>query len=146
MEKFNVFEDGFNDVVCDGKSKEKIQKELLYCANSLGDELAKLSKLQSDYFNWLNSRKDIINSMRKNLPVGEYIDIIDFGEIRNQFLCKEIIHIKIYLSFIKKMNACVDTLDEVSDIGEIESIETKLVMMMTSLGLEKPIEVFGEQF
>lgn len=126
--------------------KRIIKNELDYCQTNLSRELKAVLDYQSKFLAWLNSRKDIINSMRKNLPVGEYIDIIDFGEIRNQFLCEEIMHIKIYLSLIKKMNACVDTLDEVSEIGEIESIETKLIMMMTSLGLEKPIEVFGEQF
>ena len=124
--------------------KVLVKDELDYCKKALSDELNSVSAYQSQYLDWINSRKEIVNSMRKNLPVGEFTDILDFCEYRNEFLCKKSLQINRYLSLIKKMVLCISSADEEIDFVELEEIETKLIMMLTSLGLSVPFEVFGE--
>lgn len=81
--------------------------------------------------------------MKNNLQVGELEDILRFCDYRNHFLVKKCIQMKKYITNINRIITFFDSIDE---IEEIESIDVKLRMMLISLCLELPVEVFGEPY
>lgn len=122
--------------------KNDIKKELEYCKSTLERDFDQLYSYQEEYFCWVNSRKDIINAMKKNVSVNGYQHIFSFCDYRNRFLVKKCIQIKRYISSINKMIYSLDKYDFV----EIEEIDTKLRFMLISLGMSLPSEIFGEPF
>ena len=130
------------DVKVDVERKNEVKKELDYCKSTLEKEFENLHSYQEQYFCWINTRKDVLNSMKKNVSTYGYEYIIHFCDYRNHFLVKKCIQIKRYITAINKMIKSIDVLDFV----EIESIDTKLRLMLISLGMTLPTEIFGEPF
>lgn len=139
-EEFEVNNDV--DIKVDVKRKNEVNKELDYCKLTLEKEFEDLKSYQEEYFSWINTRKDVLNSMKKNVSTHGYEYIIHFCDYRNHFLVKKCIQIKRYITVINKMIKSIDVLDFV----EIESIDTKLKLMLISLGMPLPTEIFGEPF
>ena len=144
MEKNEIVEKEINEVICDEKRKEEVKKELDYCHSLLKREHEKLYDYQLNYFCWVNSRKDIINSMKSSsLDCNHLEEIINFADIRNSFLVEKL---KMFHSSISYIKRTISSFDNINDFVEIDSIDTVLRLILTSLGLSVPTSVFVEPF
>lgn len=144
MEKVEIIENGIGDIGCDKKSKELVRKELEYCRNTLKREYEKLYDYQLDYFCWVNTRKDVINSMKaKSLSDSRLEEIMNFCDTSNSFLVAKLKTIHSYISYIKNT---ISNFANVNDFVDIDSIDTKLRLMLFSLGMNLPSDIFGKPF
>ena len=124
--------------------KEDIKKELEYCNLSLKEECDNLYNYQIEYFYWVNSRKDIMHSMKKDIrPCKNLKEIISFCDQRNYFLVEKLKMIRSSQLFIEDT---LSSFDSINDFVELESIDTTLRIMMKSLGLNTPVEIFDLPF
>ena len=142
MEKEELLENEVEVVICDEKRKAEVKKELDYCHNILKREYEKLYDYQLDYFCWVNTRKDVINSMKaKSLSDDHLEEIMIFCDNRNSFLVTKLKAIHSYISFIKNI---ISDFNNINDFIDIDTIDTKLRLMLVSLGINLPIDIFGE--
>ncbi len=122
--------------------KETVNKELNYCLEFFKKEYEKIYNYQLDYFCWLNTRKDILNSMKSNsLDNKELVDVLNFCDERNSFLITKLKVLHSYISFVEES---LSNFKSINDFIDIDSIDTKLRLMLISLGMDLPTNVFEE--
>lgn len=126
----------------DFSKKETINKELNYCLEIFKKKYEKIYNYQLDYFCWLNTRKDILNSMKSNsLDNKELIEVLNFCDERNSFLITKLKALHSYISFVEES---LSNFKSINDFVDIDSIDTKLRLMLISLGMDLPTDVFKE--
>ena len=129
-------------ILVDFEKKETVNKELNYCLEVFKKEHEKIYNYQVDYFCWLNTRKDILNSMKSNsLDNKELVEVLNFCDERNLFLITKLKALHSYISFVEDS---LSNFKFINDFIDIDSIDTKLRLMLTSLGMDLPTDVFGE--
>ena len=122
--------------------KETINKELNYCLKIFKKKYEKIYNYQLDYFCWLNTRKDILISMKSNsLDNKELVEVLNFCDERNSFLITKLKALHSYISFVEES---LSNFKSINDFIDIDSIDTKLRLMLISLGIDLPTDVFEE--
>ena len=126
------------------KRYKEIKKELECCCNILKSEYEKLHEHHLNYSQQVNCYKDISNSIKsKSLKNNSFDEIVSFCEIRNEYLNNELNAIHSYISTIENI---LSNYDKVDDFIEVEYIDTRLRLMLKSLGIKVSPDVFGEPF
>lgn len=144
MEKCEMLDKVDEDIICDEKKKEEVKKELDYCHALLKREYEKLYDYQLNYFCWVNSRKDIVASMKvMSISSTQLDETINFCNVRNSFLIEKL---KMMFSSITYIESVISKFDNINDFVELDSIDTELRVLLTSLGLSVPSNIFGEPF
>ena len=144
MKRINEKEEMNEILSVDKERKEEVKRELQCCYSLLKEEHEKLYDYQVNYFCWVNSRKDIINSMKSaSLDCNHLDGIMSFSDTRNTFLVEKLKMLHSSISYIKRT---ISNFDSINDFVEIDSIDTVLRLILTSLGLGVPTSVFGEPF
>lgn len=144
MGKNKLFKNENDVVICDEKKKGEVRKELEYCFDKLKGEYEELCDYQFNYFCWFNARKDVIEIMKsQSLSDNRLEEIIEFCDNRNSFLVTKLKTIHSYISYIENI---ISDFDNINDFDDVHSIETKLRLMLTSLGMNLPVNIFGEPF
>ena len=144
MEKNELLESEVEVVICDEKRKEEVKKELGYCRSVLKREYGKLYTYQLGYFCLLNTSKDVVNSMKLKSLCDTHLDeIMRFCDARNSFLITKLKTIHSYTAYIENI---LTNFDKINDFDDIESIDTKIRLMLISLGTNLPSDIFGEPF
>ena len=144
MKKSNENEEKMNVLNASNEKKGEIKRELDYCNSLLKEEYDKLYDYQVEYFCWINSRKDIVSSIKEDLlPCKNLKEIISFCDRRNYFLLQKLKMLRSSIAFIETTLANFDSID---DFIEVDSIDTTLRLIRTSLGKNIPTDVFGLPF
>ena len=144
MAKNNTLKNNNELLVCNDKKKAQVKQELDWCFNILECEYSKLKSHQIDYSFWVNEKTEILNLMKaqsQSEPVLE--EILSFSNSRTKFLKNKLETISVYLKYIKDIQT---NYDKIVSFIDVDTIDRNLRMMMISLGVNLPSDVFGELF